>query len=143
MNRILFIAVAVTTVAVSFNSTASARLGIALIFITHNLAVVSEIADRVCVMYAGEIVEEGPVADVFARPRHPYTAALIASAPDGVDAELAAIPGGVPLPHLLPAGCTFAPRCARVSEQCRDAKPPVAQVGSGRTSRCFKWKEVA
>jgi len=114
-----------------------------LIFITHNLAVVSEIADRVCVMYAGEIVEEGPVAEVFAAPRHPYTAALIASAPDGVDAALMAIPGTVPPPHLLPEGCTFAPRCARVSEQCRSAKPPAAQVSATRMSRCHKWKEVA
>ena len=114
-----------------------------LIFITHNLAVVSEIADRVCVMYAGEIVEEGPVAEVFASPRHPYTAALIASAPDGVDAQLAAIPGTVPLPHMLPDGCAFAPRCACVVEQCRIATPPVAQVSATRASRCFKWKEVA
>jgi peptide/nickel transport system permease protein len=114
-----------------------------LIFITHNLAVVSEIADRVCVMYAGEIVEQGPVAQVFARPRHPYTAALIASAPDSVDAELVAIPGTVPLPHLLPPGCSFAPRCSWVAEQCHGAKPPFAEVGPGRASRCFKWKEVA
>jgi oligopeptide/dipeptide ABC transporter ATP-binding protein len=114
-----------------------------LIFITHNLAVVSEIADRVCVMYAGEIVEEGPVRDVFASPRHPYTAALIASAPDGVEAAVVAIPGTVPPPHLLPPGCSFAPRCACVVGQCRDEKPPVAQVAPGRTSRCFKWKEVA
>jgi peptide/nickel transport system permease protein len=114
-----------------------------VIFITHNLAVVSEIADRVCVMYAGEIVEEGPVRQVFARPRHPYTAALIASAPDGVDAELAAIPGSVPPPHPLPVGCSFAPRCARAAEQCHAVKPPMAEVGPGRASRCFKWKEVA
>ena len=114
-----------------------------VIFITHNLAVVSEIADRVCVMYAGEIVEEGPVGEVFAHPRHPYTAALIASAPDGVDAALAPIPGSVPPPHLLPQGCSFAPRCARVVEQCRSAKPPMAEVSPTRASRCFKWKEVA
>ena len=114
-----------------------------LIFITHNLAVVAEIADRVCVMYAGEIVEEGPVAEVFARPRHPYTAALIASAPNGVNAELAAIPGIVPLPHALPAGCTFAPRCSRAVEQCHAAKPAFAEVAAGHSSRCFRWKEVA
>jgi oligopeptide/dipeptide ABC transporter ATP-binding protein len=114
-----------------------------LIFITHNLAVVAEIADRVCVMYAGEIVEEGPVAEVFVRPRHPYTAALIASAPNGVNAELAAIPGIVPLPHALPPGCTFAPRCSRVVEQCRTVKPAFAEVGAGHSARCFRWKEVA
>src|SRR5712671_1541355 len=69
-----------------------ARGGMGLIFVTHNLAVVAEIADRVCVMYAGEIVEAGPVAEVFAQPRHPYTAALIASAPEGVGTQLATIP---------------------------------------------------
>jgi peptide/nickel transport system permease protein len=114
-----------------------------LIFITHNLAVVAEIADRVCVMYAGEIVEEGPVAEVFARPRHPYTAALIASAPEGVSAHLAAIPGTVPLPDALPMGCNFAPRCACVAAPCHTAKPTLAEVSPGRASRCFRWKEVA
>jgi peptide/nickel transport system permease protein len=114
-----------------------------LIFITHNLAVVAEIADRVCVMYAGEIVEEGPVAEVFARPHHPYTAALIASAPEGVNGQLAAIPGVVPQPNALPAGCSFAPRCARAAEPCHAAKPAFAEVSPGRASRCFRWKEVA
>jgi peptide/nickel transport system permease protein len=114
-----------------------------LIFITHNLAVVAEIADRVCVMYAGEIVEEGPVAEVFAHPRHPYTAALIASAPEGVSAQLSAIPGTVPLPHALPPGCSFAPRCACAAEPCHTTKPAFAEVGPGRASRCFRWKEVA
>ena len=114
-----------------------------LIFITHNLAVVSEIADRVCVMYAGEIVEEGSVSEVFARPRHPYTAALIASVPEGVNAELAAIPGTVPLPHALPAGCTFAPRCAFAAEPCRTTRPAFAETGPGRASRCLRWREVA
>jgi peptide/nickel transport system permease protein len=114
-----------------------------LIFITHNLAVVSEIADRVCVMYAGEIVEEGPVAEVFARPRHPYTAALIASAPEGVNAALSTIPGAVPPPQALPAGCTFAPRCACAAEPCHVAKPAFAEIGPGRYSRCLRWQEVA
>jgi peptide/nickel transport system permease protein len=114
-----------------------------LIFITHNLAVVAEIADRVCVMYAGEIVEEGPVAEVFAHPRHPYTAALIASAPEGVSAQLTTIPGTVPLPQALPPGCTFAPRCACVAEPCHTTKPAFAEVGPGRASRCLRWKEVA
>lgn len=114
-----------------------------LIFITHNLAVVSEIADRVCVMYAGEIVEEGPVADVFARPRHPYTAALIASAPEGVKAALTTIPGAVPPPDALPVGCTFAPRCAAAAAPCHAAKPAFAEIGPGRYSRCLKWREVA
>jgi peptide/nickel transport system permease protein len=124
-------------------ATLKAKGDMGLIFITHNLAVVAEIADRVCVMYAGEIVEEGPVAEVFARPRHPYTAALIASAPEDVSAQLSAIPGTVPLPHALPPGCTFAPRCACAAEACHTAKPAFAEVGPGRASRCFRWKEVA
>jgi peptide/nickel transport system permease protein len=124
-------------------ATFKTRSEMGLIFITHNLAVVAEIADRVCVMYAGEIVEQGPVAEVFAHPHHPYTAALIASAPEGVNAQLAAIPGTVPLPSALPAGCSFAPRCAWVAEPCRTAKPAFAEVSPGRASRCFRWKEVA
>jgi peptide/nickel transport system permease protein len=114
-----------------------------LIFITHNLAVVAEIADRVCVMYAGEIVEEGPVAEVFARPRHPYTAALIASAPEGVNAALSTIPGTVPPPQALAAGCSFAPRCARAAPPCHTTKPGFAEIAPGRYSRCLKWQEVA
>ena len=120
-----------------------ARSDMGLIFISHNLAVVAEIADRVCVMYAGEIVEEGPVAEVFARPRHPYTAALIASAPEGVNARLSAVPGTVPPPHALPAGCTFAPRCGSAVEDCHAIKPAFVEVGPGRASRCLRWREVA
>ncbi len=114
-----------------------------LIFITHNLAVVSEIADRVCVMYAGEIVEEGPVAEVFAEPRHPYTAALLASAPESGHARLSAIPGTVPPPHALPAGCTFAPRCGQATEGCHNVKPALVEIGPARASRCLRWREVA
>jgi peptide/nickel transport system permease protein len=114
-----------------------------LIFITHNLAVVSEIADRVCVMYAGEIVEEGPVAEVFAEPRHPYTAALLASAPEGDSARLSAIPGTVPPPHALPAGCSFAPRCGQATEGCHSVKPAFVEVAPARASRCLRWREIA
>jgi oligopeptide/dipeptide ABC transporter ATP-binding protein len=114
-----------------------------LIFITHNLAVVTEVADRVCVMYAGEIVEEGPVAEVFAQPRHPYTLALLASTPESDDAELSAIPGMVPPPQALPVGCTFAPRCGQAVEGCHATKPALVEVGPGRASRCLRWREVA
>jgi peptide/nickel transport system permease protein len=114
-----------------------------LIFITHNLAVVSEVADRVCVMYAGEIVEEGPVAEVFAEPRHPYTVALLASTPESDEAQLHAIPGIVPPPGSLPPGCTFAPRCAQAVESCRATKPAFVEIGPGRASRCLRWREVA
>ena len=117
--------------------------GLGLIFITHNLAVVARIADRVAVMYAGEIVEQGPVAEVFAAPRHPYTAALIASVPEGGAERLAAIPGAVPAPHALPPGCRFAPRCAHAVAVCSAAPPPLRSVAPARLSRCLRWAEVA
>jgi peptide/nickel transport system permease protein len=118
--------------------------GRGMIFITHNLAVVSQIAQRICVMYAGEIVEEGPAREVLARPRHPYTAALIASAPEGSESgRLSAIPGVVPLPSALPPGCAFAPRCAMSSPECSAAAPRLERIISARASRCIKWRELA
>jgi peptide/nickel transport system permease protein len=114
-----------------------------MIFVTHNLAVVSEIADSVCVMYAGETVETGPVAQVFAAPRHPYTAALLASAPEASEGRLVAIPGVVPRPEQLPVGCRFAPRCPHAQAPCRAATPPLAETGEGRATRCLRWREVA
>ena len=117
--------------------------GMGMVFVTHNLAVVGEIADRVAVMYAGEVVEEGPAAMVLAAPRHPYTAALIASTPEGDAARLSAIPGAVPQPWAMPAGCRFAPRCAMAQPACEAAAPALADVAPGRTARCLRWKEVA
>jgi peptide/nickel transport system permease protein len=117
--------------------------GMGLLFITHNLAVVAEIADQVAVMYAGEIVEQGPVDEVFARPRHPYTAALIASVPEGQATRLAAIPGVVPPPHALPAGCRFAPRCGLAVAACQAAVPPLRAIAPDRSSRCLRWDKVA
>ncbi|GGF82017.1 peptide ABC transporter permease [Azorhizobium oxalatiphilum] len=117
--------------------------GMGLLFVTHNLAVVRQIADRVVVMYAGEIVEEGPVGEVFAHPRHPYTAALLASAPESEAEELAAIPGTVPSPAALPPGCHFAPRCALSTQACATAHPDAVEVGPGRTARCIRPMEVA
>lgn len=114
-----------------------------MIFVTHNLAVVAEIADRVCIMYAGEIVEEGPVGEVFAAPRHPYTRALLASVPEGASDRLSAIPGSVPTPDQFPDGCRFAPRCDRASADCAVGILPLQNVAEGRVSRCLKWKEVA
>jgi peptide/nickel transport system permease protein len=116
--------------------------GLGLIFITHNLAVVAEIADRIAVMYAGEIVEQGPAAEIFARPRHPYTAALIASMPEGGAPRLTAIAGTVPSPHKLPPGCRFAPRCAHADAACAAVPPVLQTVEPQRTSRCIKWREL-
>ncbi|PJF09223.1 dipeptide/oligopeptide/nickel ABC transporter permease/ATP-binding protein [Pseudorhodobacter sp. MZDSW-24AT] len=113
-----------------------------LIFVTHDLAVVAEIADRVVVMYAGEVVESGPVAQVFARPRHPYTAALIASVPEGAADRLVAIPGTVPPPNAMPPGCRFAPRCAHALPACSAAPPGAERPDPARITRCIRWKEV-
>ncbi len=117
------------------------RMG--LVLITHSLPVVAEIADRVIVMYAGQIMEEGPAAEVFAAPHHPYTLALLASAPheDGTLPE--PIPGTVPAPDELPKGCVFAPRCSYSTPLCEGAPPPVEEPAPGRRTRCFHWKEVA
>ena len=118
-----------------------AERGMAMVFITHSLPVVSEIAGRVAVMYAGQVVEEGSVREVFARPLHPYTKALLASAPHGDGSLPAGIPGVVPPPHALPPGCSFAPRCPHHRPRC-DAPPPLQQVGA-RATRCVRWQELA
>lgn len=116
--------------------------GMGLIFITHDLAVVAEIADQVTVMYAGEVVEEGPVDQVFRRPRHPYTAALIASVPEGGADRLLAIPGTVPTPNAMPPGCRFAPRCSHATEACTAVMPDMERPSADRRTRCIRWKEV-
>ncbi len=109
--------------------------GAALVFITHNLGLVAEIADRVAVMYAGQVVEQGPVAEVFTSPRHPYTAALIAAVPEP-GRDPVGIPGVVPQPHAWPSGCRFAPRCRFAAEACG---VPVGLVETGsRAVRCVR-----
>jgi peptide/nickel transport system ATP-binding protein len=112
--------------------------GTALIWITHDLAVVAGLADRVAVMYAGRIVEAGPVADVFARPLHPYTRGLIGSIPSRQrrGGLLAQIPGMPPSPAHRPVGCAFAPRCSRADGAC-NLEPPEAEHGAARTTRCW------
>ncbi|HWK46819.1 MAG TPA: ABC transporter ATP-binding protein, partial [Stellaceae bacterium] len=115
--------------------------GLALIFITHSLPVVAEIADRVAVMYAGEVVETGPVEAVFSAPLHPYTAALLASAPTEGGVPPQGIPGVVPPPHALPPGCRFAPRCTRRIDACDAAPPPLVEAMAGRATRCPRWAE--
>ncbi|HEX4262637.1 MAG TPA: dipeptide/oligopeptide/nickel ABC transporter permease/ATP-binding protein [Acetobacteraceae bacterium] len=117
--------------------------GMALVFITHSLPVVSEIADRVAVMYAGQIVEQGRADAVFARPLHPYTAALLASAPGEDGALPAPIPGTVPPPHALPPGCAFAPRCGFRKAACEAAPPPLLEPEPDRATRCLRWRELA
>jgi peptide/nickel transport system permease protein len=118
--------------------------GMTLVFITHNLPVVAEIADRIAVMYAGEIVEQGNAAEVLARPLHPYTAALLRSAPAEDGSRLPeSIPGTVPPPHALPPGCTFAPRCGHRLPACEAAHPDLATAEPERETRCIRWPELA
>ncbi|KGM30163.1 peptide ABC transporter permease, partial [Inquilinus limosus MP06] len=116
--------------------------GTAMIFITHSLGVVAEIADRVTVMYAGQVVEQGDAAAVFAAPLHPYTRALLAATPDG-DGQPAGIPGTVPPPHAFPAGCRFAPRCGHAAAACAAAPVPLDEARDGRLTRCIRWPELA
>ncbi|WP_416236955.1 ABC transporter ATP-binding protein [Rhizobium sp. CC-YZS058] len=124
--------------------------GMAMLFVTHNLGVVAEIAHRVAVMYAGRIVETGPVSEVFRRPRHPYTIGLLASMPRLGDAsrmkqageQLAAIPGVVPSLTNMPPGCAFEPRCRFAVEACRQAIPPLLHVNPHHGSRCIRWEEL-
>jgi oligopeptide/dipeptide ABC transporter ATP-binding protein len=113
--------------------------GLAMIFITHNLGIVSKICDRVAVMYAGRIVEMGPVRQIFTSPAHPYTQALLESIPRlGVRASrLTAIEGQPPDMARLPAGCAFAPRCPHVMDRCRVEAPPEFTVAEGQVSRCW------
>lgn len=113
--------------------------GTALLLITHDLGIVARSCDRVAVMYCGQIVEQGPVTKVFARPLHPYTAGLMAAVPDlerDPDRPLSAISGQVPEPEDRPAGCAFAPRCPRAQVRCAAQEPQPVEADS-RRFRCF------
>jgi peptide/nickel transport system ATP-binding protein len=116
------------------------ELGMGTIFVTHDLGVASEIADRIAVMYAGRIVEEGPVADILSDPRHPYTKGLLASTVHGQSREhdMEAIPGSPPDLRRLPPGCAFSPRCKVALPACRSTVPDASNPGPGRTVRCHR-----
>jgi oligopeptide/dipeptide ABC transporter ATP-binding protein len=114
--------------------------GMAVLLITHNLGLVAGRMDAVNVMYAGMIVESGPVVEVLSNPRHPYTQGLLAAVPalDAPrDAPLADIPGTVPPPDAWPPGCAFAPRCSRATDRCSQGIPPVKRDGM-RGVACFE-----
>lgn len=116
------------------------RLGMAVIWISHDLGVVARIADRVQVMYAGRVVEEAAVDDLYADPRHPYTAGLLRALPvvGRPEQELATIPGLPPDPTALPPGCPFFPRCPhRLDARCADEVPPLREVAAGHLVRSF------
>jgi peptide/nickel transport system permease protein len=119
------------------------ELGMGLVFISHSLPVVAEIADRVLVMYAGDIVEQGSVRELFAAPLHPYTVALLQSAPHDDGTLPVGIRGAVPLPHAMPPGCVFAPRCQLREVACEAERPPLVEVADGRMTRCLRWRELA
>ncbi|MEO8856820.1 MAG: ABC transporter ATP-binding protein, partial [Burkholderiaceae bacterium] len=116
------------------------ELGTAVILITHDLGVVAEVADEVIVMYAGRVVEQGPVQALFDMPQHPYTVGLLGSIPrlDGEHTRLAAIDGQVPNPLRMPSGCSFAERCPFALDQCRAAAPALVRVGEGHFSACWR-----
>jgi oligopeptide/dipeptide ABC transporter ATP-binding protein len=124
------------------------EFGMGMLFITHDLGVVAEIAERVAVMYAGRIVEQGTVAAMFDQPRHPYTRALLHSLPRmdrsgaGRVGKLEAIAGQVPSPLALPPGCSFAPRCGFAQPRCSQTNPVLEPVPGGQAVRCLRWREI-
>ncbi len=118
---------------------AQAELGMAIQFVSHDMAVISEVADEVGVMYAGRLVELAPAEEFFASPLHPYSQALIASVPRiGARGTGAGIPGQMPSPFARPPGCRFSDRCPLADAACRAAEPALAEVGPRRRVACFK-----
>ncbi|MER8758047.1 ABC transporter ATP-binding protein [Mesorhizobium sp. M0976] len=119
--------------------------GMALMFITHDLSVVAEIADRVLVMYAGRVVEEGTVMQIFDDPRMPYTRGLLKARPSvhsgGSSGRLEAVPGNPPDLAKLPNGCSFRPRCGYSSSRCEQSMPPLETI-DGRSVRCLHWRQI-
>jgi oligopeptide/dipeptide ABC transporter ATP-binding protein len=123
------------------------EIGMSILFITHDLGVVAEIADRVVVMYAGRAVEEANVGDIYGSPKMPYTRGLLNSIPRVDKAaihqeRLEAIPGNVPNPLALPEGCAFHPRCKYMRDACKEAIPPLEDTGEGHMVRCIRWNEI-
>ncbi len=118
----------------------SEELGMAVIFVTHDIGVAAEISDRIAVMYAGRFVETGTVREVMRARRHPYTAGLLASTVHGGlrGQDLETIPGAPPSLANMPPGCAFAPRCRLVQEACRSSQPPVVYFGTGTMVRCVR-----
>jgi len=120
------------------------RLGMAILLITHNLGIVGDMADRVAVMYAGQIVELAPAKDLLRRPLHPYTKALMNAVPKlaGDADRLSAIPGNVPRIGNFPPGCRFAPRCPIAKSECSEKIPELVEVEPGRWVRCPFWQQT-
>ncbi|MBE0489291.1 MAG: ABC transporter ATP-binding protein [Halomonas sp.] len=124
------------------------EIGTSILFITHDLAVVAEMADRVVVMYTGRAVEESGVFEIYERPTMPYTQGLLNSIPSwagdkkGKKERLVAIPGNVPSPLNLPPGCSFEPRCRYAKDICTKKVPPLETIGGDHRVRCVRWQEI-
>jgi peptide/nickel transport system ATP-binding protein len=125
------------------------RLGTAILLITHDLGVVADIADRAVVMYAGRAVEQAPVQELFARPKHPYTLGLMGALPSAAKEagpskrrRLVEIPGMVPLPYTDPDECAFRPRCAAAQDDCARSRPQLVRHGDGHLAACFHTTEL-
>jgi peptide/nickel transport system permease protein len=121
-----------------------AELGMAVIFVTHDLGVIADLCSRVIVMYAGQVVEEAPVDELFANPRHPYTEGLLAAIPQSglEDERLASIPGVVPAPTAMPLGCRFHPRCPYAVPACASAPVDLRSTGDGHLARCLRVDDL-
>jgi oligopeptide/dipeptide ABC transporter ATP-binding protein len=121
------------------------ELQMSVILVTHDLGVIAQTCDRLVVMYAGQVVETGPVAALFAQPRHAYTLGLLNSVPraGAIRQPLASIPGQPPSLLDLPKGCAFAPRCRFVTAACGTARPPLLEVAPDHLSSCLRHRDVA
>lgn len=120
------------------------RLGMGILFVTHNLGVVADLCDRVTVMYAGRMVETANVFDLFESPQHPYTEGLLQAMPQlgQRGKRLAAIPGTPPMPWQMPEGCRFHPRCPYAEAACAEQDVPLDDLGEGRSTRCLRHTEL-
>ncbi len=120
------------------------ELGLAMLFVTHDLGVIAQICDEVSVFYAGQIVEHADIATLFERPRHPYTEGLLAAMPglDSAAEALYGIPGNVPPPQRMPEGCRFHPRCPHVMQQCRSQETPLIELDREGSTRCLRYADL-
>ena len=120
------------------------RMNLAMVLITHDMGIVAEICDRVTVLYAGQVCESGTVEQVFEKPKHPYTQALLTSVPNLAlrKEKLSVIPGNVPNLIEPPSGCRFNPRCPYAQQICIDKVPELEPIGEGRLVHCHRWKEL-
>jgi len=118
-----------------------AKENLAVLYITHNLGVAREMTERICVMYAGEIVEEAPTRELFRSPRHPYTQGLLASIPKLVGGAVTGIEGRIPDYINPPPGCRFHPRCEQATDYCREARPELVPIAPGHRVACHLYPQ--